>query len=120
VEADEVLALAPTGGKPQYANRLAATRALALARIAKSEPSQLALARRTAAEAEPGIDAMFKENNSSPLSQGDAAIYLAAAFHALGANDQAKAWQNRALKAFSASMDAAQSKRRAQAWVGPF
>lgn len=119
--ADEAFALAQSSTpKPTHIRRLVAVRALALARAARLYPSDSALQKRAAqalSEAQSETERLSRDDNFSPLYQGDEAIYLAATLRLAGKSAEAEHWQALGLERFARSMSPERALQRARVWV---
>ena len=114
--ASEMLALVKNLGNtavPSYAKRVPSMRALATARLARMS-QQL-----PAEQAKQAIDtaladtlALYCDAEVAPILQGEAAIYLAGAFHVSGQAALAKEWHARGLLSYQKSMSALAAQQR--------
>jgi len=114
--ASEMLALVKNLGNtavPSYAKRVPSMRALATARLARMS-QQL-----PAEQAKQAIDtaladtlALYRDAEVAPILQGEAAIYLAGAFHVSGQAALAKEWHARGLLSYQKSMSALAAQQR--------
>jgi len=99
---------------PSYAKRIPSMRALASARLASEHqqlpPEQPKQAIETALAE---TISLYADTEVAPIMQGEAAIYLAGAFHVWGQPALAKEWYSRGLQSYQKSMTAPAARQRA-------
>ena len=109
---DRTLLITQGQGNLLPGGSIQALRALALARLGQTqetiEPLRLPL------------EALMANQDVSPLSRGDAAIYFAAALQLVGYEAQAQQWYVRGIAEFEPTMGAANAGIRAARWVPEF
>ena len=121
--ASEALRLADEASKlpahpSLHMQRLNLVRTVALARLAQPGQASQRLAQTAVEQARQATEVMFADSNTSPLYQGDDAVYLAEAFRTLGDQGRADEWRAKGIAHYQLSMSPERALSRAKALIG--